>query len=90
MECGTHLDAWQDDDAIEPELGDAEEAVAEDDPTLVVTEPAKDEAARSPRRTSPQRHTTCAKAMPPNKPPRRTVRRTCPNFRTTESPRAST
>ncbi|MEE1209464.1 MAG: hypothetical protein U0K60_05435, partial [Parafannyhessea umbonata] len=45
MECGTHLDAWQDDDAIEPELGDAEEAVAEDDPTLVVTEPAKDEAA---------------------------------------------
>ena len=37
MECGTHLDAWQDDDAIEPELGDAEEAVAEDDPTLVVT-----------------------------------------------------
>ena len=74
MECGTHLDAWQDDDAIEPELGDAEEAVAEDDPTLVVTEPAKDEAAGGEA----------------EKPPRRTVRRTCPNFRTTESPRAST
>lgn len=45
MECGTHLDVWQDDDAVEPELADAEEAVAEDDPTLVVTGPVKDEAA---------------------------------------------
>lgn len=45
MECGTHLDAWQGDDTVEPEPEGVEEAVAEDDPTLVVPEPEGGEAA---------------------------------------------
>ena len=45
MECGTHLDAWQGDDAVEPKPEGVEEAVTENDPTLVVPEPEGGEAA---------------------------------------------